>query len=95
MVPREVTSSSRGTWRAFIGFTRLAGGGKTFGPCDYCEPTSTGEDAVTLRLRSLRDEVNECGEVREKERASRPAARVNETRFGEERREEKRQRRRK
>lgn len=42
VVPREVTSSSRGTWRAFIGFTRLAGGGKTFGPCDYCEPTSTG-----------------------------------------------------
>lgn len=42
VVPREVTSSSRGTWRAFIGFTRLTGGGKTFGPCDYCEPTSTG-----------------------------------------------------
>ena len=65
---------------------------------------STGEDAVTLRLRSLRDEVNEVRRrkrerererEKERERASRPAARVNETRFGEERREEKRQRRRK
>ena len=53
------------------------------------------EDAVTLRLRSRRDEVNECGGERKKERPRRPAARVNETRFGEERREEKRQRRRK
>ena len=105
VVPREVTSSSRGTWRAFIGFTRLAGGGKTFGPCDYCEPSvhrrgccnSSSSFVARRGERSAEKKEREREREREKERerASRPAARVNETRFGEERREEKRQRRRK
>lgn len=62
-----MTSSSRGTWRAFIGFTRFAGGGRTERSVHaIIASRRPREDAVTLRpvREERREDSHRRGEVK-------------------------------